>query len=289
LAGVSTTADIGTVVDIGGFVFSITGVSTDTTVDQLSTEALFALTGVSTSATLGNVLVQISQDLTGVTSTANISTTGLNTSTSSELSGVESSNLVDTIVTTGGQASATSLTGVYTAAALNIVFPEIAVGLTSVTSTGTITDTHVIGDFPEITGTTQNVMEYIPFTTSWAAPGPISSFIFSTPIPGVELYSLGNTLYAAGQTSDILERTIEYVDSNINLKTVSHFSDLPNKYHGVTKYSAPEVYEKLFYVTVNYYDETSLETKTIVNGLIVEYNYEVSKQALKDAARKVPA
>jgi hypothetical protein len=197
--------------------------------------------------------------------------------------------LVGTIVTTGGQASATSLTGVQTAAVASNVFPEITVGLTSVTSTGTITNIHVIGDFPEITGISQNVMEYIPFTTSWAAPGPVSSFVFSTPIPGVELYSLGNTLYAAGKTSDVLERTIEYVDSNINLRTVSRFADLPNKYHGITKYIPPEVYEKRFYITVNYYDETLLETKTIVHGLIVEYNYEASKQALKDAARKAPA
>jgi len=249
----------------------------------------------------------VSKELSGVVSTVS---TGVETGTqnvSKELTGVISSGYVDSVIATSnhifditgvstetaaGQFSDAvifALTGVSTSVTLENLLKQISQDLTSVVSTGTITNIHVIGDFPEITGTSQNVIEYVPFTTSWAAPGQISSYELSTPIPGVELYSLGNTLYAAGKTSDVLERTIEYIDSNKNLRIAKHFADLPSRYHGITKYIPPVDQEKLFYVTVNYYDETLLETKTITNALAVEYNYNVSNQELKTAARKVPA
>lgn len=265
------------------------------------------LSGVVCTVSTGYFSTITSTPLSGVVSTVS---TGVETGTqnvSKELSGVISYDSVDSVIATSnhifditgvstetaaGQFSDAvifALTGVSTSVTLENLLKQISQDLTSVVSTGTITNIHVIGDFPEITGTSQNVIEYVPFTTSWAAPGQISSYELSTPIPGVELYSLGNTLYAAGKTSDVLERTIEYIDSNKNLRIAKHFADLPSRYHGITKYIPPVDQEKLFYVTVNYYDETLLETKTITNALAVEYNYNVSNQELKTAARKVPA
>jgi hypothetical protein len=279
------------VLGLQGVFKPLTSVSSTDTVNSLSKSALFALTGVSSSASLGNVLKQVSYGLSGIQSIDRTGTIATQAAQQVFLTGVSTSTVTGTIATTGGQITGTPISGVVTSTAANILYPEIVIPLSGV-QTDTITgQPHVIGDFPEVTGTTQEATEFIQFTAYWELPANVPpntlvSYTFAKDLPGVELYAIGNTVYASGQADDVFPRTIEYVDENMNLMTVSRFVDLPIKYFGITRYIPPEVQFKSFYVLVDYYDEVLLETKTLVNELIVRYNFDASNKALKDAVKR---
>ena len=286
---------------------SLTGIQTSSSTSSLtnSSAQFNTLTGTQSTSALGNFGKIISIALTG--SQSNVTVGALSDSTSYALVGNQTIALTESLTTSqvsntvlnsnsttiysgnmgvmGGEILV-SLTGVESIITVKQLFPFNEIQLTGVESIVETGILHVIGDFPEVTGTSQEVLEFEEFTVSWPTPYTPTSYTLSKNISGIELFVIGDTVYAGGRASDIFERTIEYLDTNLQLNSVSRFVDLPNEYYGITRYIAPTEQIKKFYVVVEYYDEIELVTKTIVNELNIKYNFTISNKALKDAVRK---
>lgn len=132
-------------------------------------------------------------------------------------------------------------------------------------------------------GTSQEVTEFLPFTTTWEAPFDITSIEVSEEVPGLEFSYSGTTLTATGTASDVFPRTLDYIEIPGQLKTVARFVDLPDDYYALVKYVPPSEQFSYIYTTVNYYDELLFEDKFIVHELVIRYNFAASNAALKVA------
>jgi len=132
-------------------------------------------------------------------------------------------------------------------------------------------------------GSSQEVTEFLAFTTTWEAPFPITSIKTSEEILGLVFTYASTTLTASGVVSDVFPRILNYLETPSILKTVSRFVDLPDSYYALIKYVPPSEQFSYVYITVNYYDELLFEDAFIVHELIIRYNFDASNAALKVA------
>lgn len=220
-----------------------------------STDVTIALLGVETAVSSGIVGTIVTTVLSGAESIVHPGTLG--------------TNQTSTVVLINSNITAES-------GNLGIV---ISIPITG--AVATIVPGTVFGDLLQVTGTTQEVMEFEEFTVSWSHPYTPTEYYMTSQTPGIVLYTVGNSVFAVGKLSNIIQRTIEYLDNDQQIKTVSRFQDLPEDYYAVTLYASYQRVKSL-YLIVEYYDSAESITKTVVNELKVRYNSVYSNQNLKN-------
>lgn len=138
-------------------------------------------------------------------------------------------------------------------------------------------------------GTSNEVIEFLPFTVTWEAPFDITSIEVSEEILGLEFTYSGTTLTGSGTVVDIFPRILEYLEVPGIIKTVKRFVDLPDNYYALIKYIPPAEQFSYVYIKTNYEEEVLplvFESKFIVHELIIRYSFEASNTALKVAVQK---
>lgn len=106
---------------------------------------------------------------------------------------------------------------------------------------------------------------------------------------GINVTFGGDTFTIAGQFQDQFVRTINYLDNNLNKKTVTKFSDLPTGLGSIYEYIAPTDAYKIANVditllaTISSNSSTSNTTINTQYEIIVRNNWQAANAALVNA------
>jgi hypothetical protein len=132
----------------------------------------------------------------------------------------------------------------------------------------------------------QEVIEFVPFSVTFTFNGIVSSVSLSEEVLGVVTTFAVDTVTISGNAVDIFPRNIKYVDSQLNLKEMTRFVDLPDEFGSVYSYTPPVDQFKEITVTTQYEEYLTLELLTSIDTLVIRYNFAASNANLLTAIQK---
>jgi len=108
-------------------------------------------------------------------------------------------------------------------------------------------------------------------------PNRIDSVTSDLPVFDKYVTHTNNTVTISGPITDVFERTIQYLDVDKTLKTVTKFEDVPESQLAIIKYVAPSPQIKIVTLSVNFLYGDPPYTIQIT----VSYNYTAANAELK--------